>query len=151
MKLRSFIQISVIISIILIIFLSFTLAKTEEQISPSNTIDRSQILISDTQIQINIENAILVSYNNTNSMDPILDTEANGIEIPVTDETELNIGDIVSYKADWNETLISHRIIDIQEDEQGIFYTIKGDNNSSEDPGKVRRDQIEYKLIGVLY
>ena len=148
---RLFIQILVIISIILIVLLTFTLAKTEEQISPSNTIDRSQITITEDNIQISIEDAILVSYNNTNSMDPILDSEANGIEIPITESTELNIGDIVSYQADWNETLVSHRIIDIQEDEQGIFYTLKGDNNSSEDPGKVRIEQIEYKLIGVLY
>jgi signal peptidase I len=150
MKMRLFIQISVIVSIALIILLSLTLA-TDEQISPSNTIERSQIQVNETNIQINIEDAVLVSYNNTNSMDPILDEEANGIEIPVTDSTEIQIGDIVSYQADWNETLISHRIIDIEEDDQGIFYTLKGDNNSSADPGKVRIDQIQYKLIGVIY
>ena len=84
-------------------------------------------------------------------MDPTLDEGANGIEIPVSEATELNIGDIVSYQASWNETLISHRIIDIQEDEQGIYYTLKGDNNSTIDPEKVRQNQIKYKLIGVIY
>ncbi|MAG78521.1 hypothetical protein CL616_04110 [archaeon] len=154
MKMRLFLQISAGTALLLIILLTIsTLASysTPEQISPSDTLSKEQIKVTENTIQIDIPNAILVTYSNTNSMDPLLDSGANGIEIPVTESTELNIGDIVSYEAYWNETLVSHRIIDIEQDEQGTYYILKGDNNSSEDPGKVRHEQIKYKLIGVLY
>ena len=121
---------------------------TKNVISPSDTITTDQIKITEKGILIDVPDAILVSYKDTNSMDPLLDIEANGIEIPVTENTELQIGDIVSYKATWNETLVSHRIIDIQEDGT---YILKGDNNTSQDPYSVTRDQIKYKLIGVFY
>lgn len=150
---RLFTNILIFVTVILIIFLTIVVAQKEpnEQFSPSDTLNSDQIYIQNDQVIINIEDAILVAYNDTNSMDPILDIEANGIEIPVTEDTILQIGDIVSYETTWNETLVSHRIIDISEDEEGTYYTLKGDNNSSEDPGKIRLEQIKYKLIGVLY
>ncbi|MFH1972494.1 MAG: hypothetical protein ABIJ18_03395 [archaeon] len=121
---------------------------TRDVISPSDTITKDQIKITENGILVNVPDAILVSYNDTNSMDPLLDAEANGIEIPVNESTNLQIGDIVSYEATWNETLVSHRIIDIQEDGT---YILKGDNNTLQDPESVTRDQIKYKLIGVFY
>ncbi|MBT3985149.1 hypothetical protein HOD38_00250 [archaeon] len=150
---RLFTNILIFVTVILIIFLTIVVAQKEpnEQFSPSDTLNADQIYIQNGQVIINVEDAILVAYNDTNSMDPIMDIEANGIEIPVTDDTTLEIGDIVSYETSWNETLVSHRIVDISEDEEGTYYTLKGDNNSSEDPGKIRLEQIKYKLIGVLY
>ena len=146
-------KILIIVCIVLIvIFATVTgLSQPKEQISPSDTISSDQIQLTNKGIYLNIPDAIIVSYRDTNSMDPLLDYGANGIEIPLTPEIDLNVGDIVSYNASWNDTLISHRIIDINKDEMGVYYTLKGDNNSIEDPEKVRRDQIKYKLIGVLY
>ena len=142
-----------ILPIIALIFLTLfiTSSYTYDQISPSDTIQANQITISEDGVYINIENATWVSYSNTNSMDPIIDSTANGIEIPVTEETELKVGDIVSYKANWNENLVSHRIIEINEDEDGTYYILKGDNNSTQDPNKVRKEQIQYKLIAIIY
>ena len=142
-----------ILPIIALIFLTLfiTSSYTYDQISPSDTIQANQITISEDGVYINIENATWVSYSNTNSMDPIIDSTANGIEIPVTENTTLEIGDIVSYKADWNENLVSHRIIEINEDEDGTYYILKGDNNSTQDPNKVRKEQIQYKLIAIIY
>jgi len=152
MKLFPTILIPITIAIIILAtFLVFASTGPEEQLSPSDTIQENQIKITENGILIDIDNAILVSYHDTNSMDPLMDAEANGIEIPITENTQLNIGDIISYNATWNETLVSHRIIDIQEDEEGTFYTLKGDNNSTQDPGKIRIEQIKYKLIGILY
>ncbi len=142
-----------VLPIIALIFVTLVVASsyTYDQISPSYTIQENQIIISEEGVYINIENATWVSYSNTNSMDPVLDSTANGIEIPVTQESILKVGDIVSYEAEWNETLVSHRIVDINEDENGVYYTLKGDNNSTQDPDKVRIEQIKYKLVAIIY
>ena len=39
----------------------------------------------------------------------------------------------------------------ISEDKEGIYFILKGDNNPNVDPGKIRCEQIQRKLIGVLY
>ena len=142
-----------VLPIIALIFVTLIIASsnTYDQISPSDTIQESQIIISEDGVYINIENATWVSYSNTNSMDPVLDSTANGIEIPVTASTTLEVGDIVSYEAKWNQTLVSHRIVEISEDEEGVYYILKGDNNSTQDSNKVRFEQIKYKLIAIIY
>jgi len=143
----------IVLPIIALIFVTLIIASsyTYDQVSPSDTVQSNQIMITEEGVYINIENATWVNYSDTNSMDPVIDSTANGIEIPVTENTELQVGDIVSYEADWNKTLVSHRIVEISEDEDGIYYTLKGDNNSTQDPNKVRREQIQYKLIAIIY
>ena len=57
----------------------------------------------------------------------------------------INIGDIIQFKRE--DILISHRIIDKVEDEQGIGYKTKGDNNSVADTELVRPDKIKGEVI----
>ena len=82
-------------------------------------------------------------------MDPVLDASANSLEIdPEIDK--LAIGDIVSYRSNELNGLIIHRIVDINEDSAGRYYILKGDNNNAVDPEKVRFEQIQGVVIGVL-
>jgi hypothetical protein len=129
-----------------------------DRLSPSDTIKESQIkLYEDLEKKENFlelrlpQGAVWTEYTATKSMDPVFDKGANGIEIPVTSESQLKEGDIVSYKSSWNETLIVHRIIKIGEDEKGKYYTLKGDNNETADPGKIRIGDIKYKLVAIIY
>ena len=67
-----------------------------------------------------------------------------------TDTRTLKIGDIIAFKKD--DIVITHRIIDIIEDEE-IKYVTKGDNNNVEDEGYVLSEQIigvyKFKINGI--
>ena len=124
---------------------------SNELISPYDRISTNQILISESSILIRIDNAILAEYADTNSMDPVLDNGATGIEIIPESKTSIKVGDIVSFETDSNNNLIVHRVIFIGEDETGWYCVTKGDNSRFTDPGKLRFNKIRYLLIGVLY
>lgn len=124
---------------------------SNELISPHDRIKDSQIHIYQNRIIIDIENANYARYADTNSMDPILDNGATGIEIIPTNKDEIKVGDIITYQPDWTNNLVVHRVIYIGEDEHGWYCYTKGDNTSSIDPGRIRFNQIKYLLIGVLY
>ena len=61
------------------------------------------------------------------------------------------MGDVIVYEPSWDSGLIVHRVISIEEDEQGRYYVVKGDNSEIVDPEKVRFSQIVGVLVGVLY
>lgn len=119
--------------------------------SPSDTVAVNQISVYDDKVIINVKNTYWTEYSDTNSMDPTIDQEANGIEIVPKSENDLKVGDIVSYEPYNDDGLIVHRIVSIGSDNLGAYYTMKGDNNSSADPEKVRFNQIKYKTIAIIY
>jgi len=123
----------------------------QEKTSPYDRISENQIHVYSDKIIIDIGDASWASYADTNSMDPILDYGANGLELIPQSENDLFIGDIVAYESKITNDLIVHRIIDIKEDESGKYFTLKGDNNRITDPERVKFSQIKYVLIGVLY
>ena len=123
----------------------------KEVLSPSDSIAENQISVYDDKVVINVKDAYWAEYSDTNSMDPTIDREAKGIEIVPKSENELKVGDIVSYEMYNDDGLIVHRIVGIGSDNLGTYYTMKGDNNSSVDPGKVRFSQIKYKTIMIIY
>lgn len=122
---------------------------SKERASPSDTINPDQIKVYKDKVVIAIEGAEWAEYTDSNSMEPIIDSGANGIVIAPRSESELNVGDIVSYQL--GDDLVVHRIVGIDRDELGTFYIMKGDNNSSADLGKVRFNQIKYKTIAIIY
>jgi|SRR3989344_957353 len=126
----------------------FISAGSIERASPQDIISKNDISIDQDKIIIKIKDASLSSYADTNSMDPLLDKGANGIEI-VPKCSSLKPGDVIAYQL--NDDLIIHRILEIKEDNQGRFFRMKGDNNVRVDPEKVRCDQVKYQLVGVLY
>ncbi|MBU3940650.1 MAG: hypothetical protein KKH88_01850 [Nanoarchaeota archaeon] len=119
-----------------------------EKPSPKDRISEDQILVLPDKIIINIAQASWAQYTDTNSMDPLLDEEANGLELTPENKEDLQVGDVIAYET--NIGFIVHRIIDINEDEQGWYCITKGDNSSLADQ-KVRFEQIRFVLIGVIY
>lgn len=119
--------------------------------SPSDWIKENQIHVYKDRIVIDAERIIWSKFTDTNSMDPLFDKGSNGLEMIPSDTDEIGVGDIISYRSKYSNGIIIHRVIEKGEDEKGIYFIAKGDNNDTADPGKIRFDQIEGVLIGILY
>ena len=124
--------------------------KLLERDSPGDHIREDQIRVFSNKVELIIQDAIWSKFKNTNSMDPFLDEGANGIEIVPKDTSEIKIGDIISYESEDGDIII-HRVVGINEDENGIYFTAKGDNNPVEDSEKIRFEQIKGILVGIIY
>ena len=134
----------------------------QEQFSPGDTITEQDIRVYSNgvyvdlpmttddqwQLQLDLEGASWSTFTDTNSMDPLFDVGANTVRIPVPAET-LQVGDIISYQ--YGEDIIIHRIVHIDNDESGLYFILKGDNNPTSDPGKVRPEQILGKVVAIFY
>ncbi len=131
--------------------LIFANSESPERASPSQYVTSDNVEVYSDHVTVNVKDAAWAEYADTNSMDPVLDSGAKGIEIMPKEESELSAGDIVSYVPSGSSDLIVHRIVNISQDNLGTFYTLKGDNNSSSDPEKVRFNQIKYKTIMIIY
>jgi hypothetical protein len=129
----------------------YSLSSNTERDSPSDWIKQDQIHVYNDKIVIDLIDAEWAEFEDTNSMDPIIDVSANSIEIKPKNPEFLQVGDIVSYRSKYADGLIIHRIHDIGYDADGWYAILKGDNNPRPDPGKIRFDQIEGVLVGVLY
>lgn len=126
-----------------------SLFSSAEIMSPDDHITEDQITVYNNQVVFDIDNAIWSSFTNTNSMDPLLDVGANGIEIIPQSEEDIHIGDIISY--DSGSGIVIHRVIDVLSDEQGLYYVVKGDNNPIPDKQKVRFSDVQGILVAVVY
>ena len=124
---------------------------SKEQNSPMDRIKESQIHVYDDRIILDIKNAEWSSFTDTNSMDPVIDKGANAIHMVPNSPSEIEVGDIVAYKSVYASGTLIHRVVDINVDDKGIYYTLKGDNNPTNDPGKVRFEQIERVLVAIIY
>ena len=60
---------------------------------------------------------------------------------------DIKVGDIISYKDDTNNIVITHRVVSIQEVEGVKYFETKGDNNKSADKGFVSYSQIKGKYL----
>lgn len=86
------------------------------------------------------------TVQNTNSMEPLIDI---GHTVLITDDISgLNIGDIIIFTAD--ERLIIHSIIEIGDDGEWYCKT-QGLNINSPDPYIIRKSDISYLALGVLW
>lgn len=128
-----------------------SLGPTSAKPSPYDRVSDSQIHVYDDYVVIDIPDIQWASYADTHSMEPVLWTGSNGLELIPKSASDIHVGDVVAYEANWSDGLIVHRVIDSGFDEYGAYYVLKGDNNSSIDPGRVRFSQIKYVLIGVIY
>lgn len=62
------------------------------------------------------------------------------------DAKELKEGDIIAFRNGEN-TVTTHRIVEIKEENGNLSFTTKGDNNNANDLEKVTESQIEGKYI----
>jgi len=122
-----------------------------EKNSPGDWIKEDQIKVYNDRVIINLKDAEWASFTNTNSMDPVLDEKTNAIEIIPKSSDNIHVGDIISYKSDYADGTIIHRVIKIGSDEEGWYCIVKGDNNQSPDPGKIRFNQIKRVLVAIIY
>jgi hypothetical protein len=121
-----------------------------ERLSPANHVEENQIKVFNNKVELDIKNAVWSRFTDTNSMDPFLDEGANGIEVIPSSENEIHVGDIVSYES-IKGGIVIHRVVKIDEDVNGTYFVMKGDNNPIQDPEKVRFSQIKGILVGIIY
>ncbi|MBU0666686.1 MAG: hypothetical protein ABIC91_07355 [Nanoarchaeota archaeon] len=129
----------------------FSFDASPERASPSDWIKEEQIEVWNDRIVIDLKGAYWAAFTNTNSMDPIIDEHANAIEIVPENEAQIEVGDIVSYESEYADGTIIHRVIYKGQDEKGTYFIMKGDNNPSSDPGKIRFNQIKRVLVAIIY
>ena len=123
---------------------------TKERISPADHISENSIHVYKDHIYIDIKDAGWGTFLDTNSMDPVLDKGHNSIEIKPEDFRDVKIGDIIVYEHEEHGYII-HRVVAMGFDNEGWYCTAKGDNNYSEDPWKIRFNQIEGIVVGIFY
>lgn len=59
-----------------------------------------------------------------------------------TDVDSLAVGDVITYMPQKGTTAVTHRIIEIGSDENGRYFTTKGDANNTEDKDPVYDSQV---------
>jgi len=106
--------------------------RNPELISPNDWIDENQIMVLGDRVIITVKNASWAKFTDTNSMDPLFDINSNTIEIMPKSPYELKVGDIISYKSRILGALVIHRIVDIAEDKEGIYFVAKETTTSTE-------------------
>ncbi len=130
--------------------LSFFSDKAPERPSPQDRIKERDIHVLNNKVVIDVKDPKWARFTDTNSMDPVLDTGANAIEITPKSPDEIKPGDIVSYSLDGKNNII-HRVRRVGKDNKGYYYILKGDNNPINDPVKVRFNQIKRVVIAIIY
>ncbi len=119
--------------------------------APGDHVQESQIEVYQNKVVLDVKDAIWAKFTPTHSMDPVLSSTANAIEVVPKSEADVKVGDIVAYKSEYADGIIIHRVISEGTDQLGTYYIVKGDNNPSPDPGKVRFDQIKSVVVGIIY
>lgn len=119
--------------------------------APRDHIAEEQIHVFKDRVVVDIPDVTWSSFTDTGSMIPFIDQNSNGLELNPKSPDEINIGDIVSYESDYSSGIIIHRVIETGTDELGWYAILRGDNNPISDPGRIRFEQVQGILVGVLY
>lgn len=121
----------------------------EERPSPQDWISENNIHVYKDKVVIKIDDPQWSTFTDTNSMDPVIDFGSNALQVVPKSPEQIEVGDIVSYK--YAGGVIIHRVVGTGYDERGWFAIMKGDNNPREDPGKVRFNQVQRVVVGIIY
>lgn len=122
-----------------------------EKPSPADIIAEKQIRVYEDEVIIKMNGTEWSNIQDTNSMDPVIDSGTNVLEITPTNPNQINPGDIISYHVEKEDIYIIHRVIKKGVDEQGLFFITKGDNSPVADSEKVRFEQIEGLVYAIIY
>ena len=79
------------------------------------------------------------------SMDPAL---PKGSLVLVKEDISIQKGDIITFYTGFKNNTITHRVVEIQEEGDTVFYQTKGDANNAPDSLKIAADKIVGKVIG---
>ena len=120
----------------------------EDVDAPSDWVSEEDIIVLGDKVILRVAGVTLSSYVDSGSMVPVLDEGANGIRVVPGSEDEVGVGDIVSFRM--GGMLVVHRVVEKGEDDEGVWFEVKGDANVLGD-GRIRFDDIEYVTIGVIY
>ena len=108
---------------------------------------RTAVVITKSGNNITIHDVKTTTVQNTNSMEPLIDI---GHEVLISDKVDdLNIGDVIIWQQD-NKNVI-HSIIQCGTDEGGDFYRTQGLNVNHPDTEIIRKVDIKYLCVGVLW
>lgn len=124
---------------------------SKELHSPQEWVKKEQIFVYEDEVVIKVNNSYWVTFTDTNSMDPVIDSTTKAIQIMPKSEDNIHVGDIVAYKSSYKDKLITHRVVDIGYDANGWYARLKGDNNEHIDPEKVRFEQIKLVVVAIIY
>ena len=119
--------------------------------SPTNFFNEDQILVYKDKVKLDVENILWASFADTKSMLPTINKDSNALQIIPECPEDIALGDIVSYKSKYADGIIIHRVVHIDEDDEGVYFVLKGDNNPASDPGKIRCSQIDRKVVAIIY
>lgn len=120
--------------------------------SPRVEIDYGDITYGDKTITVkNLEpDVTITTVQNTNSMESLLDV---GHTIVTSNNPKymnnIEVGDIIIWSKDGLN--IIHQVIDIRQDEWGIFYSTQGVNLNHADTAKIRKGDIQSVLLMVIF
>lgn len=84
------------------------------------------------------------------SMTPNINVRDVVVTLKVKSPEEIKKGDVITFISTSSITrgmTITHRVIDIGEDENGVTYTTKGDNNLSPDTAPAKYDNVIGKVV----
>ena len=121
----------------------------EEDILSQKIISPNTFNLTEDSLTINFNNITFFNITGGSSMLPAIHNNSTQLYI-ILGNNLLYIGDIVRFKYK-EDIFMHHRIIDIRNDEEGIYYITRGDNNPLNDVIKIRKENITHKLIGILY
>jgi hypothetical protein len=123
----------------------------EAQENPADRVPEKSIAVYKDRVVLDLQNAQWATFTDTHSMEPVLFQGANAIEVVPASADEIKVGDIVSYRSDYAESSIIHRVVYKGEDEDGTYFIMKGDNLPTSDPGRVRFNQIQRVVVAIVY
>ena len=123
----------------------------EEKPSPGDRIKEDDVNVFSNSVRIDIKNAKWRKFIDSNSMDPLIDEGTTTIEIKPKYASEIKVGDIIAYDMEGYDYAFVHRVMEIGNDVNGVYFVTKGDNFFKEDPDKVRFSQVEGIVVGILY
>jgi len=154
----AFLSLIVLFLITFISWVGLTMAEIQTPLNDSDTLERpspgdwlqeKQIKVYTDKVVLDLPGASWAKFTNSNSMDPLFDDTANAIEVHPAHPEDINVGDIISYRS--ASGLIVHRVIEKGLDTEGVYYLVKGDNNTAADSNKVRFEDIVGVVVAIVY
>jgi hypothetical protein len=89
------------------------------------------------------------TFTDTRSMIPTFGKDAVALQKDTKLKWTVKEGDIVTFS--FNNNLTIHRIVDINKNKNGVYYTFKGDNLYLNDPVDIKKNELVSKTKVIIY